>query len=378
MHQVWVKPSCRSLLLVAVVAGAVLVAALGTSQAGAINPPEGQPTGLIPVGPGSVESASRQVVRTPGGRVYIVAVDDGGNVIGGRSRLVVYRASTTGIPSSFAEADTQHEPSASGTRVDGNTLSGGDARLDRNGVIHIAYFDTWATRALYATFDTATDRWATTDEYLGDKAQDPPEFWFGRRGDTPVAIALDADGTPTIAVAGAKWVRVYRRGPSGWDAGTELDADYLTVHPSLTVDRVGRLHAAWLRDTDRAIMYAQRGADGRWSAAQTIDSGADVLDNSNADQSPSIAVDSANDPVVLYLDGTDHVKIRRLVDGTWLDESPPVRPASFSHAPGLFVRGDDVFALLGHDTAIHPAYFSRQAGDSTWSDTLALDPPPGV
>ena len=147
---------CRVLAVAFVVAGSIVGARV--SLAAVTNPPAGDPTGLIPVGPGAVESSSRQVVRTPDGRVYIAAIDDGGNTGSGHTHLAMYRADATGVPTAFTEADPDDAPSADGTRISGYTLSGGDARLDRDGIVHVVYFDTYAHRAMYARFDTATDR----------------------------------------------------------------------------------------------------------------------------------------------------------------------------------------------------------------------------
>src|ERR1044072_5460014 len=79
--------------------------------------PLGAPTGLISVGDGSVESSARQIVRTVDGRVYIAAVDDGGN--DGPTRMVMYRATSTGVPSKIAVADEGGAARASGSHYSG-------------------------------------------------------------------------------------------------------------------------------------------------------------------------------------------------------------------------------------------------------------------
>src|SRR5919108_6391560 len=100
-------------------------------------PPVGEPAALLYVGQGAVESSSRQIVRTVDGRVYIAAADDGGEA--GPTRMRMYRATTTGVPTAFEEVDAQDAATASGNIHEGPTLVGGDARLDRAGVIHVTY-----------------------------------------------------------------------------------------------------------------------------------------------------------------------------------------------------------------------------------------------
>src|SRR4051794_38944898 len=76
--------------------------------------PIGAPGALVPVGPGASESSIRQAVRTPAGRVYLVAADDFGLNDHDGGRLRVYRARGTGIPSGFDEVDAAAAPSSSG------------------------------------------------------------------------------------------------------------------------------------------------------------------------------------------------------------------------------------------------------------------------
>ena len=120
--------------------------------------PEGQPTDRVSVGPGAVESSIRQVVRTLDGRVYIVAPDDDGaqrNDFTTPTIMRMYRATTTGIPKRFLPVDEAHSPRVEAPK----TMSGGDARLDRAGVIHLVYYRTDQQATIYQTFSTVTDTW---------------------------------------------------------------------------------------------------------------------------------------------------------------------------------------------------------------------------
>lgn len=338
------------------------IAASGQSASGAI----GEPGALVSVGPGSSESSIRQAVRTAAGRVYIAAADDFG-AEGGRTVLRMYRADQLGIPTSFSEVDAANAPALNET----GALSGGELRLDRSGTIHVSYYRRGTGRAVYQTFSPASDRWGAQEDVNPDSSF--PGGMYGLRGRVVTGMALDASGVPFVAVTGPGSVRVYRRaGPSSWVTKT-IAGTGANVHPSMAFDRRGRLHLAWLDDAappDTAINYVRREADGTWGPIETVASG-DVLTNGNADQSPSLAVDAGDRPVVLYLNGTgamdtDFVRLRVRTDAGWQDDSPS--PDVDTHTPGLHIRGDDRFVLEGHDIpGVDPAYLSQSAGAAGWS-----------
>ncbi len=199
--------------------------------------PEGVPTDRVPVGPGAVESSIRQVVRTLDGRVYIAAPDDDGYIRNGLSTptiLRMYRATTTGIPTKFAVADAAHSP-----RVEPpGTMSGGDARLDRAGIIHIVYYRTDAHATLYQTFSTITNTWgpAVVVSHYGSLTGNAQ---YGSRAGAVNAIALDRDGTPFILFAGATGVRGFRLAGGTWVEDGDLGT-ISSLHPAITFDRQNR------------------------------------------------------------------------------------------------------------------------------------------
>lgn len=349
-----------------------LLAACPSSQSG---PPLGEATPRVSVGPGAAESQIRQVVRTLAGRVYIAAADDDGGLasnFAGTTTLRMYRATAVGVPSAFQEADAA---SAQRPRVGpGRTLSGGDARLDPEGLIHTVYFrgDTGAT--LHQTFDTRSDQWGPPEELPGTRALAGPGGRFGARGSTVNALTFDLGGALYVAVAGPAALRVYRKAPGGaWAVDGEL-SNTTCVHPTLSGDRQGRVHLAWLEDDER-VRYALRA--GAWQTPETVAEGnPQVLSNGNLDQGPSLAVDQADRPLVLFLSGTpgsptdNLARLRlRLAAGDWQAEDPAV----YTHTPGLYLRGDDRFVLLGHDAAIHPGYLTRRGG-APWSQTALFQP----
>jgi hypothetical protein len=201
----------------------------------------------------------------------------------------MYKSTTSGIPSKFREVDRFHRP-----RTGKNaTLSGGDMRLDRNGLIHIVYYRTKDGATVYQLFDTNTDAWdqdvAVVTTFNG-RADNP---YYGSRGRVLNSLALDRDNTPFIAVGGDDGVKIFRKTTSaGWVEDVTLST-VQSIHPALTFDRLRRLYVVWL-ETDGEngfLLYAMRDLTGVWSLPELVFPGdANVLSNAGFDQSPSIAV----------------------------------------------------------------------------------------
>jgi hypothetical protein len=338
--------------------------------------PEGVPTNRVAVGPGAVESSVRQVVRTLDGRVYIAAPDDDGairNDFTTPTVMTMYRATTTGIPTKFQPADPQHSPRVAAP----GTMSGGDARLDRAGVIHVTYYRTDQRATIYQTFSTVTDTWglAETVSTFGALRDNPG---YGARAAAVNAIALDRVGTSFVVVGGATGVRVFRRQPDGtWVQDGNLSSAS-SLHPAMTFDRRNRLHVAWL-EGEHEIRYALRDEVGRWTPAEVVAAGdPDVLSNGGGDQSPSITVDASDQPSVVYLSGhvgdpDERVRLKTKAGDSWVADDPNV----FAHAPGSYAHSDGRWALLGHDDQIHPAYLARVGEMNAWSPVVVFPPTGG-
>jgi hypothetical protein len=330
----------------------------------------GEPTPRVAVGPGIAESSIRQIVRTLDGYVYIAAVDDQGGPAWGFQKstlLRMYKSTSAGIPEAFKEVDRFHHPRTGKN----STMSGGDMRLDRNGRIHVVYYRTKDGATVYQLFDTNTDTWDQDSTLVTTFSGRADNLYYGNRGRVINSLALDQDDTPFIAVGGDDGVKIFRKTASGWIEEVMLSTAQ-SVHPAITFDRLRRLHVAWLETVGEYsfILYAMRDAAGIWSLPELVFPGdANTLSNVDLDQSPSIAVDSQNQPVVLYLSGepgqTDNfVRTRTLSAGLWIADDPD---AIFSHAPGLYLRGDTKFVFLGHDGFLHPGYLTHQPMDPDWS-----------
>src|SRR5215217_310449 len=138
-----------------------VLAALGVlvPVASATADPLGTASALVFVGPGASENSQRQVVRTADGVVYIASVDDDGYGDRTPAELHMYRATTAGVPTAFTSADEADDPHVD----DPFDMSGGDARIDASGVIHLTYavadLSSASVTVRYQTFDTRDDQW---------------------------------------------------------------------------------------------------------------------------------------------------------------------------------------------------------------------------
>jgi hypothetical protein len=250
-------------------------------------------------------------------------------------------------------------------------MSGGDARIDAAGTIHVTYavVDGNTLEVMYQTFDTAKEAWGTAERITSFDAGDD-----GLRGRVVSAIALDPSGTPLVVTAASNGVSAWSRTAGGAWSRTSLSGDY-DLHPSLAFDPTGRAHLAWLSgpyDTP-SIRYATRAPDGTWASPEVV-SDRDVLSNETLDQSPSLAFDGSARPAVTFLDDAYDVRVAVREGSTWVDDGPT---GVFSHSPALYERGNDRIVFLGHDADIHPAYLSLDAADDTWSSVGVFAPPAG-
>ncbi|MDX6475402.1 MAG: hypothetical protein QOH95_913, partial [Gaiellaceae bacterium] len=358
----------------------------------------------VTVGGGFIDASARQVLRTAGGVVYVVAADDNPCQAGGSGVIRVEKgvgaqAANAAVPASFAEQDSANHPVSaragncqfsSATSV----LFSPDSRLDRSGTIHMAYIDTASGNVYYQTFSTATDSWGPRT-VIGSKALKSSGAGWPRAGQ--VGLTLDANDVPHVvyATSGTANTLLYTSKAGGlWRTAVTIASGTNLMHPSIVTSLDGSLQLAWLENSLAAhatIRYAR--FDGTtWTAPETVSAGdAVVLANGDDDQGPSIATDPQSRAHVLFLDGTvngadNFVRLRvRTAANTWVDDTPPggaggaPDPAGrwYSHTPQNYVSsaGTD-FVFLGHDVNISPGGYQYQSGGpgNVWSAYSTLDP----
>jgi hypothetical protein len=358
----------------------------------------------IAVGGGFSEATARQVVRTANNTVYVVAADDNVCQGGGRAVIRVWKGTgaqpgNANVPTGFAEQDSAHHPVASGnadctyTFGVAATLGNPDLRLDKSGLIQLAYIDGGTGNVYYQTYSTSTDSWGART-VIGSGASVSDGRSWPRQGQ--IALSLDTNDQPMVVypTAGTSNTLAYtKRGTSGWSAPAAVASGTNLMHPSMVTSRDGTLQLAWLDNslaTHARVEYARYNGSS-WSTPELVSNGdASVLANNNGDQGPSIAADTSNRPSVLYLDGTpagsdDYVRMRyRTSGGSWTDNTPPAGAGGasnpnatlFAHTPQNYIAANnDTYVFLGHDVNIQFGYQYQSGGaGSAWGPYTTLDP----
>src|SRR4051794_3776944 len=224
--------------------------------------PAGTRTRLVYVGPGVADTAQRQVVRSRDGFVYIASVDDDAYSGGAYADLHMYRGNHAGVPTAFTSVDAGHDPHVRNPL----DISGGDARIDAGGTIHVVYAVSnlsnnaaagYAENSMtvrYQTFATGSGRWgpAQTVTRL-------PADGDGVRGRVVTALALDRAGRQLVVTASSAGVSAWTPAGGGRWARHAI-AGAAGLHPSLAFDASGHAHLAWLSSPygSAAIHYAVR------------------------------------------------------------------------------------------------------------------------
>src|SRR5215510_2160487 len=235
---------------------------------------------VVRVGPGYVDCFTRQVVRTSGDVVYVVANASGYTGGTAPSSVRVYKGAPSGNPTSFTEMDAAHRPS-NGIRIGGveAKLAGADR------FIQIVYEDIEASQTKYVKFDTLNDTWGVPEVVGPLVGQNRTDRYLGRTG-----LALDSNGLPHVITGGVNERMYYTNRVTGsWSTPVVIAAASTNMKPSMAFDRNGVLHVAFY-DGLASIFYRQRDLSGNWSNAETV-TGSATTDQ--ADQSPSLVIDSS-------------------------------------------------------------------------------------
>jgi hypothetical protein len=364
--------------------GLALLTVLSAAARGSVAAPLMSPR--VVVGPGIAEDTVRQVVRSRSNVVYVFAPDDTAQREGsGPGVIHAYRATTSGIPHAFAEADSTNRPTSTGADI----LYAPDVRLDRRGIAHMVYVDQAGDRLYYQTFSTVTNTWGLRRQ-LGGGAVSNPGFYATQdrvyRNWASYGLVLDRRDRPHVVYCSGNDVLSRTLGARGWSRPAVVARGRSPMHVQLATDAAWNIHATWLDDPlsesgSSAVMYARQLASGAWGAPQVVDHGSpNVLSNATDDQGPSIVATASGIPYVLYLRGTTDnagkaistAVVRLLRGGHWLDDSPPSTGYGITHSPQLYSRRNDIYLFLGHDVNIHWGYLVQRAGQR-WSPYRLLD-----
>ena len=329
--------------------------------------------GLVTVGDGSVDAWMRSVVRDADDRLWIVALDNNLPRSGaGPGRLVMYRATTQGIPEAFELVESGVIESTS----NGGEIVFADAALDGSDRLHVIWVDRGQSGVpiLYRSFDLATSSWVSEAERIDDTGLDG---FGGEAGQGGVSIALDQQGNIRVAYVASgnhTQIRVRERSENGWTAADEplRQAGSFVWHPALAVAPDGSWYLAGY-DATRNEIIATRDSGQGWSDPDSV--AEDVLGPESIDQGPSLLITPDGVPYILFVDSGSFLRVRSLRDGVWADV--PVGGDYFTHAPGLGIYADGTLIASGHDE-FHPpmgmnAIYGDASGWSAWQQLLKLE-----
>lgn len=317
---------------------------------------------------GYSDSFDRTVVRTKTNNIVYYVMNHSA-IVDGPSSVRVYKGNAAN-PTGFAEMDAVHEP------TDSTRVIGVDCRLnDSNGIISIAYQLTSPLEARYISFNTNTNTFGAV-ETIATVNHAP-----GLRYLSKVSLALDANGVPHVTFGGDNEGLFYSNRIGGsWSAKFQLSANFDDIHPSLTFGTDGVLHLAWMNfDSPRSILYRERSStSGTWSATETVDGNVGTVGD-KVDQSPSIALSSANPPLPLILyheqaDSSAWVIIKqRNAANSYGDVSPPASTAQ-GHDWAITVDAAGNWTICGHGnpnaSIVEPQCMTRTSG--TWGALTTL------
>jgi hypothetical protein len=316
----------------------------------------------VVVGPGFVTATARQVVRTAGGRVYVIAADDTAfELRTGDTVVRAYKGNRDGIPTAFSEVDAADRPVSQG--ASSSLIPGIDLRLDANGIVHAVFADMGFPRSLdYVTFSTVVDNWGSRETIASGTANVNSQA----RGRIEFALVLDNAEKPHVVYMVGDQVKYSNRVSGSWSAPVTIHSETMgsePTHPSLAFDAGGNLHLVWLKDdAPAAVRYMRRLADGAWSPVETVAS-SDVQPNSvNNDQGPSLVVTGSGTVYVLYVSDLPGSSVRVRHDATAGWPLDPTPTNLNTHTPQIYGGGEDIYVFLGHDADINFGYIWHPFG----------------
>jgi hypothetical protein len=330
----------------------------------------------VQVGSG-YSDVQKQVVRTSGNRVYIVATNcDAYPCTSLTQRVSVWRADQIGIPSAFTKQDSANEPSGAGACA---------VAVDSSDNLHIIWHDRNSSDAIrYAVFNTSTNLWGTAEAVDSDLAT-PPD---SGQGDMLLAISLDASNVPHVVYLESDGTRrraAYRNRVGGtWSTTFYYDdntysGNFRAWQPNIIHDQNERVVVAWIvgtfNDTADGTVYVRtRETNGTWNAGVQVSATSGAL--TGIDNSTSMLVTADNRYHITYMNASTtpsqkFIRYRYSDNGgtSWSANDPGPQA---THNPSLGPNGVGGIRIYGHGTpdagnhGENVYFFSGAGGAAAW------------
>lgn len=311
---------------------------------------------------------SRNVVRTSGGGIYVVAID---SVADPEAVAVWYSADG----SSWAEKDVANRPAAAGA---GDIIFGLSVAIDSNNLLHIFYYEQ-GLQYSYTTFATATDQWnggnPASVEEVASEAQGVIS------GGLVLAITVDSNNKPhvvfrdRVTVHGSLYSTIYYSNKIGvgWKAAVEVaggTGQYSADSPDITVNNSDIPLIAYRHATNNDIMAVK----GDKNDADSFT--AHVIDTSiqgGSYYAPSIAVDGDGNAWVAYCDLPGPVITIAKQSANWTDAWTYATDSDVGETPSLAIDGTDIYVFYGvYVSAARYKVCYNKYSSGSWSGEVEL------
>lgn len=216
----------------------------------------------------------------------------------------------------------------------------------------------------------------------------PPVQLAGPGGEATPDVAMDPAGD-AVAVWSAPGdagydvrTSTHRPGPTGWTAPDLLATSEGAAFPHVVLDAAGDALVVWTQwhDGVPTLTSSQRRAgETAWGPAQTI------ADSPGAAPTASLAVDSAGDAVVAWVEYSDadtilRVSYRPASSGTW--QAPVTVPAGLVQTAAVAIGADGQAVLAwskftSSESGIRYVVSAASGSGGTWSAPVDLVSSPG-
>jgi len=307
-----------------------------------------------------LERGTRNVVRTSGGDLYIVAID----TVASPEAIAVWKYS-----GSWAEQDAANRPADGSGDIEGVSVA-----IDSSDKIHIFWYGSGDASFVYTTFDTSGDQWnggdAASTEEVAAEVDGPQNKLYKLL----VSITVDSADKPHVAwqdsdaLHGTDYDTMWYANKVGANWSTALEVEGFNAQkdcrsPEITVNDSDIPLIVYINETDSDVTAA-KGDQNDASAFTLVD-----VDSTVSTTYPSIAVDSDGNAWIAYEDSDDTIDIAKQ-SADWTSGWTIVSDGDTGKYVNLGINGTDVYVFYEELTTTWNMVYNKY--DGSWDGETAL------